>query len=264
MKVNFYKPNHPVLEKYIEGYYFIAKDDSNATLNYITFPDNYFIISACENVLFFRDQNKVEISASDEENIFIDFVSRCNSPVEIHYKQPINEITVYFKPLGIYHFFSSVESRFLEQEIISSDCKEVMKTILTKQDRKNQIDMLEKYWLSKYQEKELTTVQSIVNDLDSDLKIEEIAAKHSISRQYLNKLCTKFLGKSASEFRKIQRFRNSVSLNKSVKNLTELSYENLFYDQSHFIKNFKDLTKIQPQKFFENVNTEDKNLWLFI
>jgi hypothetical protein len=52
MKVNFYKPNHPVLEKYIEGYYFIAKDDSDATLNYLTFPDNYFIISACENVFF--------------------------------------------------------------------------------------------------------------------------------------------------------------------------------------------------------------------
>jgi hypothetical protein len=50
--LNFYKPNHPVLEKYIEGYYFIAKDDSDATLNYLTFPDNYFIISACENVLF--------------------------------------------------------------------------------------------------------------------------------------------------------------------------------------------------------------------
>lgn len=264
MKVNFYKPSHPFLEKYIEGYYFIAKDDSDATLNYLTFPDNYFIISACENVSLFRHQNKIEICASEEENIFIDFVSRCNTPVEIHYKQPINEITVYFKPLGIYHFFNSPESRFLEKEIISSDCKEVMKIILAKQDRKNQIDMLEKYWLSKYQEKELTAVQSIVNDLDSDLKIEEIASKHSISRQYLNKLCTKYVGKPASEFRKIQRFRNAVSLNKNMKNLTELSYENLFYDQSHFIKNFKDLTKIQPQKFFRNVNTEEKNIWLFI
>lgn len=264
MKVNFYKPKHPVLEKYIEGYYFIAKDGSNATLNYITFPDNYFIISACENVLFFRDQNKIEINTSEEENIFIDFVSRCNSPVEIHYKQPINEITIYFKPLGIYHFFISNESRLLENEIISSDCKGVMKIILTEKERTNQIEMLEKYWLSKYQEKNLSTIQSIVNDLYSDLKIEEIAEKHTISRQYVNKLCTKFLGKSASEFRKIQRFRNSVSLNKSVKNLTELSYENLFYDQSHFIKNFKNLTKIQPHKFFENVNTEDKNLWFFI
>ncbi|WEK70812.1 MAG: AraC family transcriptional regulator [Candidatus Chryseobacterium colombiense] len=264
MKVNFYKPNHPVLEKYIEGYYFIAKDDSDTTLNYLTFPDNYFIISACENISFFRDGNKIEIDASEEENIIIDFVSRCNSPVEILYKQPINEITVYFKPLGIYHFFSSPESRFLEKEIISSDCKEVMKTILAKQDRKNQIDMLEKYWLSKYQEKELTTVQSIINDLDSDLKIEEIAAKYTISRQYVNKLCTKYLGKPASEFRKIQRFRNAVSLNKNMKNLTELSYENLFYDQSHFIKNFKDLTKLQPQKFFRNVNTEEKNIWFFI
>lgn len=264
MKVNFYKPDHPILEKYIEGYYFISKDESAATLNYLTFPDNYFIISACENVSFFRDQNRVEISVSEEENIFIDFVSRCNSPVEIHYKQPINEITVYFKPLGIYHFFSSEESGFLEKEIISSDYKELMKIILAKKDRKNQIEILENYWLSKYKEKELPIRESVVNDLYSDLKIEEIAAKNCISRQYVNKICNKYLGKSASEFRKIQRFRNAVSLNKSVKSLTELSYENLFYDQSHFIKNFKDLTKIQPHTFFKNVNTEEKNLWFFI
>lgn len=264
MKVNFYKPDHPILEKYIEGYYFISKDDSAATLNYLTFPDNYFIISACENVSFFRGQNKVEISASEEENIFIDFVSRCNSPVEIHYKQPINEITVYFKPLGIYHFFNSEESRFLEKEIISSDFTELMKMILAKKDRRNQIETLENYWLSKYKEKEMPVIESVVNALYSDLKIEEIAAKHGISRQYVNKICKKYLGKSASEFRKIQRFRNAVSLNKSVKNLTELSYENLFYDQSHFIKSFKDLTKIQPHTFFENVNIEEKNLWFFI
>jgi AraC-like DNA-binding protein len=264
MKVNFYKPNHPVLKKYIEGYYFMEKDESDESLNYLTFPDNYFIISACQNVSFFRDQNKVEISQSLEENIFIDFVSRCNSPVEIHYKQLINEVTIYFKPLGIYHFFESNECRFLQNEIISSDFKDLMKIILNENERKKQIEKLENYWISKFNEKKLSKIESIVNAFESEFSIEEIAQKNQITRQYLNKICTKYLGKPASEFRKIHRFRNLVIQNKNVKNLTELSYENLFYDQSHFIKNFKDLTKIQPRKFFENVNTEQKNIWFFI
>ncbi|WP_312395358.1 AraC family transcriptional regulator [Chryseobacterium sp.] len=264
MKINFYKPNHPILKKYIEGYYFMAKDDNDEPLKYCTFPDNYFIISACQNITFSRENNTIEIDCSEEENLIIDFVSRCNSPVEVHYKKSINEVTVYFKPLGIYHFFEANEAQFLQDEIISSDFEEFMKNILNETDQKIQIEKLENYWLSKFQEKDLEKIEKIIEDLDSDLNIEKIAKKHQISRQYLNKISTKYLGKPASEFRKIQRFRNSVNQNKNVKNLTELSYENLFYDQSHFIKDFKDLTKIQPRKFFEKVNTEQKNIWLFI
>jgi AraC-like DNA-binding protein len=52
--------------------------------------------------------------------------------------------------------------------------------------------------------------------------------------------------------------------NKEMKNLTELSYENLFYDQSHFIRDFKELTKITPSVFFEKVNTEQNNIWMLI
>jgi AraC-like DNA-binding protein len=264
MKVNFYKPNHPVLNKFIEGYYFISKDYSGKKLNYLTFPDNYFIVSACQNANIFREENKIKINQSSKENIYIDFVSRCNAPVEVHYENEINEVTIYFKPLGIYQFFRVSEVKQLYFEIISSDFKEFMKIVLNESEREFQIEKLENYWLSKFQEKDLNKLELIINDFNSDLKIEEIAEKHNISRQYLNKISAKYLGKPASEFRKIQRFRNSVIRNKEVKNLTELSYENLFYDQSHFIKDFKDLTKIQPKKFFENIDTEKKNIWLFI
>lgn len=241
----------------------MLKDDTDS-LDYLTFPDNYFIISACQNVSFSRENNRIGIDRSKEENVVIDFVSRCNSPVEVHYTKSINEVTIYFKPLGIYHFFNSYECKLLQNEIISSEFKDFMKIILSETDQNIQIEELENYWLSKFNEKDLNKIEEIFQDFDSDLKIEEIAEKHLISRQYLNKICTKYLGKPASEFRKIQRFRNSVIQNKNVKNLTELSYENLFYDQSHFIKDFKDLTKIQPKKFFENVNTEQKNIWFFI
>lgn len=264
MKVSFYKPNHPILKKFIEGYYFISKDNSDEKLSYLTFPDNYFIISACQNANIFREENKIKINQSSDENIFLDFVSRCNAPVEVHYEEEINEATVYFKPLGIYHFFNASEVKLLQDEIIVSDFKEFMKITLNEENREKQIEKLENYWLSKFQEKDLDKIGLIINDLDSDVKIEDIAEKYHISRQYLNKIFTKHLGKSISEFRKIQRFRNSVIRNKDVKNLTELSYENLFYDQSHFIKDFKELTQFQPRKFFKNVNTDEKNIWLFI
>ncbi|SEH32905.1 helix-turn-helix domain-containing protein [Chryseobacterium culicis] len=264
MKVTFYQPAHPVLKEYIEGYYFIEKDDSQKPIKYLTFPDNYFIVSACENVCVKQDKGWVEITRSQSENITVDFVFRCSVPTEIFYRQSVREITMYFKPLGVYHFFSADKSQDLEQEIHLSDFTDIMNTVLKESDRAIQIEILENYWLSKFQKKDLALAYTLLEDFETELSIEAIAAKNTITRQYVNKISRRYLGKPASEFRKIQRFRNVLISNKKSRNLTELSYENLFYDQSHLIKDFKELTRISPGKFFEHVDTEKNNIWLFI
>ncbi|MDW9379269.1 helix-turn-helix domain-containing protein [Chryseobacterium sp. JV558] len=264
MKVTFYQPVHSVLKDYIEGYYFIEKDDDQKPVKYLTFPDNYFIVSVCEDISVTQDKGWVEIARSPSENIEVDFVFRCSVPTEIFYRESINELTIYFKPLGIYHFFNADKIKDLEQEILLSDFTDIMKTILKESDRRIQIEILENYCISKFQKRDLQLAYTILDDFETELSIEEIAAKNKITRQYVNKISQRYLAKPASEFRKIQRFRKVLISNKKSRNLTELSYENLFYDQSHLIKNFKELTRISPGKFFENVDTEKNNIWLFI
>ncbi|MCT2409893.1 AraC family transcriptional regulator [Chryseobacterium antibioticum] len=264
MKVTFYQPTHPLLKKYIEGYYFIEKDNMDKPVRYLTFPDNYFIVSVCQNVSIVQDKGWIEIYRSLEENVIVDFVFRCSVPTEIFYQQSVNELTLYFKPLGIYHFFEADDCEALEENIHLSGFKEISNAIFNEPNRKKQIEMLEDYWLSKFQHKDLTLAYSILADFETELSIEEIAVKNNITRQYVNKISKRYLAKPASEFRKIQRFRNVLISNKKVKNLTELSYEHLFYDQSHLIKDFKELTKINPRKFFDNVDIEQNNIWLFI
>ncbi|MFP3595399.1 helix-turn-helix domain-containing protein [Chryseobacterium sp. SIMBA_029] len=264
MKITFYQPVHPILKKYMEGYYFMEKDEVHEPVRYLTFPDNYFILSACQDVVITQDKGWLEIHRSSSENVVIDFVSRCTVPTEICYVQSVNEITVYYKPLGMYHFFEADSAEDLRQKIHLSDFKEIMKDILKETERKKQIEMLENYWISKFQQKTLKLPYTILEDFESELSIEEIAAKNNITRQYLNKISKRYLGKPASEFRKIQRFRNVLISNKKSRNLTELSYEHLFYNQSHLIKDFRELTKISPGKFFEHVDTEQNTIWLFI
>lgn len=264
MKVTFYQPVHPVLKKYIEGYYFIEKDDNHQPVRYLTFPDNYFILSACQDVSVTQVKGRVEISRSLSENVVMDFVFRCTEPTEIFYKQSVNEVTLYFKPLGIYHFFDADGSEALEENIQLSDFKEIITAVLKEPNRSNQIEMLEHYWLSIFCQKDVKLAYTILADFETELSIEEIAAKNKITRQYVNKVSKKYLFKPASEFRKIQRFRNVLISDKKSKSLTELSYEHLFYDQSHLIKDFKELTRISPGKFFDNVDTEKNNIWFFI
>ncbi|WP_258931858.1 helix-turn-helix domain-containing protein [Flavobacterium oreochromis] len=72
-----------------------------------------------------------------------------------------------------------------------------------------------------------------------------------MSRQYLNKIFTKQVKKSPTEFRKIHRFRISLVNQIREGNFTKLSYESQFYDQSHFVRDFKDLTSFKPTDFLK-------------
>lgn len=267
MKLEFYKPKNKKLQKYIEGYYFISEDKNSKAIQYFTFPNNFCILSVSQNIKFRIEERRFFISSAEKKNIISNFVCRYSEPIEITYENAVNEITIYFKPLGINHF--SINSEIFKKNKIEDfnpfpNFKVEMQNIFILKNRDNQIDQLENYWLSKFLEKDLCLIEKILSDIEADFKIEEIAQKHNFTRQYINKLFSNSVGKTPSEYRKIHRFRNSLLKHKKSKNLTELSHGNLFYDQSHFIKDFKSFTNTSPRTFFKNVDTEKGNIWLFI
>jgi|SRR6218665_448753 len=268
MKIVFYQPKSDILKKYMEGYYFMLSDDTNQPFHYFTFPNNFFILSVAIGSQIMTDEKQIIISQSANGEIIADYLSRYTTPVEIRYKDPVPEITIYFKPSGVNHFIDKAHLLFHQGNAIDfnpfPDFFAAMKEILELKNHTLQIELLEEYWLSKFIKKDLQLIEAILQDMESDLKIADIASKQSISRQHLNTLFTKKVGKPCSEYRKINRFRSAIEKKKKAKNLTQLTYDNLFYDQSHMIKDFKELTKVSPQSFFKNIDIDKKNIWLYI
>lgn len=267
MKIEFYYPKDKTLKKYIQGYYFISEEKKADSFRYNTFPNNYNIISVCQNAKVEFKGNKFVVSPTSDKNIKTNLVCSYSKPIEVLYKQPINEITIYFKPLGILHFVNVPE--IFNQQIFENfdpvtDFKVEMESIFDQPNRETQIEHLENYWLSKFEKREFYLIEEIVSDIEENMKVQEIAEKYNLTRQYVNKLFLKFTGKTASEYRKIHRFRNAVSRHKKSKNLTVLSYDNFFFDQSHFIKEFKALTDVNPNYFFKTVDMKNENIWLII
>ena len=246
------------------------EDSKSDPLIYRTFPNNYVIIAIAQNIALTHRDGRMIITPSQENNIVSNIIYRYNTPIEIAYLKLINEITIYFKPLGLNSFIENVDFFYSKDHTKKiefdpyTDFKPEMDKIFNITDRQKQIETLELYWLSKFREKDVSLVQELIQDIEADAKITELAKKYKISRQYLNKIFQKNVGKSPSEYRKIHRFRRSIIEKNKAKNLTELSCDNLFYDQSHFIKDFQDLTHNNPKFFFKNVDTEKENVWLFI
>lgn len=269
MNLFFYKPRNPILKKYIEGYYFINDYLNNATEEYYTFPNNYSILTISKNSTLTFLSDKIHIRPSPQESLFVSLVYRYVNPIRVMYEKPIEEITFYFKPLCLNYFVENSKKIYSEQDKTSleetfPDIRKRMNEVFQEKNRDNQIEILENYWLSIFKNKDLNIMHKILLNVESNMRIDEVASHYNISRKHLNTLFLKYIGKPAVEYRKIHRFRKSLNNNRELKNFTELSYENLFYDQSHLIKDFKALTGISPKIFFKNINIDNENIWLYI
>ena len=276
MNIQFYKPKNEILLNYIEGYYFLTNKKSDPIVEYFTFPNNFSIVSIIENASIIYSENKGIIKENFGIPLSSDLICHYKKPIKLTYEGTINELTFYFKPLGLNAFLDKslchYTNDFFSNFIPFDDYKETFGVILRESDIEKKIDLIENYWLSKLKGFQHTFLNEIIEDLkdsQNDYSISELANKYNTSRQNLTKHFEANLCKSPSDFKKIQRFRNALKNNitkTSKDNLTSLSYDLLFYDQSHLIKDFKSLTGLTPKKFFKNLST-DKNgeiNWLFV
>lgn len=83
------------------------------------------------------------------------------------------------------------------------------------------------------------------------ISVKELRKKLSVAERTLERQFVKEIGVSPKQFAKIIQF--SSSLNQLTEadyvNLTEISYDSGFADQSHFIRSFKRYTGITPKEF---------------
>lgn len=268
MAADFYHPRSPILAQYIEGFYFI-RTDKKYPFEYYTFPNNFCILSLLNNVELNITGGLVEIKKSQHKNQISSLTFQYREPLNVVYLEPVEELTIYFKPNGINFFFKNMEDFYHKKSMLNfnpfAEFKNLFFKVFEIFDRDAQVKYIEDQLLYLFQPSDEGLIENLLNDLKTDLGIEEIAFKNDISRQYLNQYIKLKLGKSPSEFRKIARFRNSLTMMKNRNTtLTEVSYENLFFDQSHFNRDFKGLTTFSPKEFFQNTDLEKNNVWFML
>lgn len=267
MKLDFYKPINETLRKYIKGYYFISKNQDSGPIKYWTFPNNYCILTVNQQFEVEDKGDLVTISSSETNNIMTCVVSRYTKPMQIFYKELVDELTIYFHPLGINHFIEDPAKLFIRKTQIDINFldgfNDKMRTLFSL-DRTSQIIELESYLLSKLKaDKDLTIFREMLADLENELTVDQLAKKYHFSRQYINRLFLRNLGKSPSEYKKIHRFRQALKMQHKSKRFS-LLLNTGFYDQSHYIKDFKAFTALNPNSFFKDVDVNKENVWLIV
>jgi AraC-like DNA-binding protein len=148
-------------------------------------------------------------------------------------------------------------------DILGHPVKQLQARLLETTDVATRISLLESFLVGKLVRAErkstrLDRVGHILKTMLKDpaeVKINAIANQHGITSRYLNKLIFQHTGLTPISFNKIRRFQLSLKLvARNDQPLTSIAYESGYFDQSHFIKEFKSFTGLTPSAYLKSIS----------
>jgi AraC-like DNA-binding protein len=265
-------PSSEILKKYIDCFYFY-KGETNSHFKYLAFPHYNSGLSFFRGATIERHHYQVIIKSADTHDLKIELLGKYTCPVMIDYRGELNELSIIFKPLGINRFFRNdflaMAPKF-SQELRNDNWLQFGQEL--KLDETD-LDKLEAFLISQYSHqqdfKPLEASLKLLSDANSELSLTQIALESGYQLKTFQRHFIKHMGCTPIEYKRICRFRHSIAskLTKDeFKSLTSITYENGYYDQSYFIKEFKRLTHHNPKEFFKVANKVDgdKLIWEII
>ncbi len=171
----------------------------------------------------------------------------------------IGTILVYFTEIGFTHFTSnpanelfnlslSLDNIFDKNEVATVEEKLALAS--TDQQR---IKLVERFLLTQLKDiqtdKLMLEAVKLIYQSNGTVRIKELNEKLCISQSPFEKRFRKVVGTTPKKFASIVRFNAVLATMNPAKSLTEICYENHFFDQAHFIKDFKQFTGDTPENF---------------
>lgn len=205
---------------------------------------------------------------SDDEFILQPRAMVLGQTIEPFYIQPtgyVNTFAIRFYPYGFSNFvavpivdlanketpiqrlFGEETARSLEQKIVDAT------------DVRRRIDIIESFLLERLSDRSTvdnivkTTVDALLST-NGTARIKTILQEDPSSRRQLERKFARQIGVSPKQLGKVIRLQAAIKmlLNQKAGNLTTIAYESDYYDQAHFIKDFKEFTGTSPKAFLGN------------
>ncbi len=89
------------------------------------------------------------------------------------------------------------------------------------------------------------------------ITMDRLYSAYGISERRLEQRFNESLGVSPKFFSRLVRFQNALQLINSGINLTEITYKCGYFDQSHFIRDFKQFSDVTPNKYLAEKHSID-------
>lgn len=186
------------------------------------------------------------------------------SVYDLQIERSLSLFSITFQPLGAKAFFDIPMSEFCDRNIplrfINKEFTAKLESQLFESKSFGEKvalaeKLLTKLLIKKQQEFNFARIGdsiSFINEQGGKTDVEELAGRACLSRKQFERIFNDFIGISPKRFLKIVRFQHSIYLKQqnSAINLTHLAFDSGYFDQSHMINDFRQLSGMTPSQFF--------------
>ena len=168
-------------------------------------------------------------------------------------------IGVRFKPYGAFPFLGLPMNEFTNQILSPSDlCSphfyELTQRIGLAKDNRERITILKTFFQRKLQKEPdgmLAEVVRYMNNASSPITVRNISKRFNTTERSLQRKFEERVGLSPKQFAKIVRFGRALKMLQTDcgLSLTEIAQDSGYFDQSHFIHDFKGFAAITPSDY---------------
>ena len=171
----------------------------------------------------------------------------------------IGTILVYFTEIGFTHFASHPANELFNLSISLNDIfekssvSEAEEKLAFASSDKQRIEIVEQFLLTQLKDiradKLIVEAVKLIYQSKGTIRVKELNEKLFISQSPFEKRFRKVVGTTPKKFASIIRFNSVLDNLNKAKTLTDICFENNFFDQAHFIKDFKQFTGLTPENF---------------
>lgn len=260
MNYQTFKP-HPDLEAIVKCHWTLEVPAEMATEKQRIIPDG------CIEMAFILGDDVKRFVSEDE------FVLQPRAMVMGQITQPsfiqptgyVNSFAVRFYPYGFANFVKTPVKALANKDTPlallfgEEPANELEQKINQATSTRERIETVEAFLLSKLTE--ATTIDQIVKSTIDALfaskgsqSINNILKDQPSTRRSLERKFLKQVGISPKQLGKVVRLQTALKmlLNRQSESLTEIAYESEYYDQAHFIKDFKEFTGTNPKDYLND------------
>ena len=100
----------------------------------------------------------------------------------------------------------------------------------------------------------ISAAVAMINEAHGAMRIEDLTLRVGLSQSALERRFRKVVGASPKQFASTVRLHRVLDLGEGGTDFTSIAHAAGYCDQSHFIKDFKQMTGLAPQSFFQGGN----------
>ncbi|MFQ5527822.1 MAG: helix-turn-helix domain-containing protein [Thermoanaerobaculia bacterium] len=173
-------------------------------------------------------------------------------------------VSVRFHPWGAYHFFglpvSELADRQTRTEVLwGRAALELEEQLAGAFGDRERVGLVEQFLLTQLRRHHKADVEPLIRAIwnrKGRVAVSQLCRDLGIGERRLQRTFATALGTTPKRFARLARFLHACSLLRSghLSTLTEVGLACGYYDQSHFIAEFKAFSGMTPQQFLETAN----------